>query len=260
MPRAEIITPSRKYGYADAEFRAQFPDNTLRKVGLALVKGYLRLFHHLEVDIKSLPQQGPAQILTFHGSYFDVAALMAADPYWPWTKFPARQDLFRKRFVGQMLKAWGAYPVNRDGNDRQILQQIQNLYDQGRTVCIAAQGTRTRTGRLGPMDETVVGLTILTARQGIPVYPTAEVGAYEALPPGRYFPTPHKIKVISGGQIDFGRYLHADRMGREERRNGFAKIMQDAIAALLPEANKPAPNTSAMWRKEDYVGNPNRSY
>lgn len=261
MLPTETITPSRKHGYADEEFRVRFPDNNPRRFGLALIRAYLGLIHGLEVNIDSLPQEGPAQILTFHGSYLDVPSLMAIDPYWPWTQFPVRQDLFGKPLVGRMLKAWGAYPVSRDGNDSLILRQMRKLYAQGRTLSIAPQGTRTRTGRLGPMDETVVRLTILTARQGIPVYPIAVIGAYEALPPGRILPIPRKIKVLSGGAIDFGQFLHAGgMMSREEQNIGIARIMQSSIAALLPERNRPEPGTPAMWRKEDYVGNPNRRY
>lgn len=253
------ITPSQKYGFQNRELREKFPNPILRAVTHALLNTYMRTYHQMTDEIGSLPNTGPALILTGHFSYLDTVALMVADPYWPWTKVPVRQDIFEKPVLGKILDVWGAYPVNRDGNDSAVLRQIRVLYDSGRTVCIAAQGTRSRTGRLGPMDDTVVGLTLLTARRGVPVYPIVEIGAYESLPASRWFDLPRKITVRSGPELNLSPFSDKSISG-EQQRLACAKYIQDSIADLLPERNKPALGTPPMWTKADYVKNPNRRY
>lgn len=256
MPEKSEITASQKGGYKNLQLREKFPNPLLRAVAHAVLNTYMRTYHQMTDEIDTLPNMGPALILTGHFSYLDTVALMVADPYWPWTKVPVRQDIFQKPFLGKVLDAWGAYPVNRDGNDSSVLRQIRGLYDSGRTVCIAAQGTRSRTGRLGPMDDTVVGLALLTARRGVPVFPIVEIGAYESLPNGRWLDLPHKITVRSGPQLDLSPFNERGMSGGL----ACAKYIQDAIADLLPQRNKPALGTPSMWTKADYVKNPNRKY
>lgn len=244
--------PAEINGKNNPLLRERYPDNLVHIIGRAFLTAWMLAYHRLDVQLDpETPRQGPVLFLSNHDSHTTTTTLMKADPYYPWTTVPVKSDLFQWRIIGDVLDSWGAIPVNRDGKDGEAAEKMLNLLSQGRTVCIAAEGTRSKDGRLQPMDSALVGLTIMTAKAGIPVVPLVEIGTYKALPAGSFIYRPSKIIVRGGEPLDLSPWT-SQRVTWEVRTE-VAKYMQSSLASLLPEDQKPGPGTKAIWRKSEYM-------
>lgn len=72
------------------------------------------------------------------------------------------------------------------------IQQLAEVLRQGGGLVIFPEGTRTRTGDVGPFKKT---FAILASELKVPVIPVHISGAYEAWPRTNYLPRPHKVSV-----------------------------------------------------------------
>lgn len=257
--RNRIIVPDEK-GHLSSRVNGQdypilrytYPDNWIHTLGRKLFGFYLRVWHDFSVQLDpTMPKEGPVLFLTNHDSHLTTIALMIADPYYPWTTVPVKSEFSRIPGVKQFLDAWKVKYVNRDGEDSKVARELLHILSEGRTVCIAAEGTRSRDGRLQPMDSSLVALTLIAAKRGYPVVPIGVLGTFDALPPGRWFPGPAHISVTAGKPMDLSQFV--SQKATAALKIEAAKYMQDQLAALLPPGQRPAPGTPAMWEKKDYL-------
>src|SRR3989344_5606528 len=180
--------------------------------------------------------EGASLALMAHFSNFDVA-LIAADKRYPRTIPVVKQELMNLLFIGRGLELWESIPVAREGADSGPLRKILRELRRGRSVCIAAEGTRNKSGHLGPLNNTLVRVAILASENGIPVFPVAAEGADLALPKGAFLPRFVPITVISGPNIDLSPW-HKQKLSDEELVKP-ATLIRKKIALLLPERNQP---------------------
>ena len=217
-----------------ADLQVATAPNTVRRESLSrrvfkrVMGWYMRTWHHLRVDgMEHLPPRGPALVLCNHTSLLDVPTLMAADPY-PDTIVVVKSSMFKLPLVRQVLDAWGAISVDRDGRDTSGVRALLSALRAGRMVAMAGEGTRSRTGRLQPINPVLAKLAVTS---GVPVIPLGIVGSFEALPRGALFPRRHPIYVRVGEPFTLPRGTSPTEA---------AQRIQDAIAALLPPERRPA--------------------
>jgi len=188
---------------------------------------YMRAFHQLELEnAENLPTQGPAMIMLNHASLLDVPALMVLDPY-PDTRTVVKASMFKIPIVSWVLRQWGAMPVEREGRDSTSVRAMLAHLRNGGVLAIAAEGRRTRRGRLETINPV---LARIAAGSNVPIVPVGISGSYEAMPPGAVLPRPHKILVRVGLPFRFDRGTDA--------ANAAARIRNE-IAALLPPEMQP---------------------
>ena len=217
------------------------PDRLVR----AAMSVYMRLYHRMEVDVHpEAPKEPPYIALTSHFSNLDTVALFVMDPYSPKTTTAVKASLFNVPFLGGLLRSRGMVPVSRDGRDVAPLRTLLRILRSKRGICLAAEGRRSRTGRLGPLNKVVVKLAARAARQGMPVFPIAVAGTYESMPAGTLWPRPRKIRVTLHRPIDLRRWK--DPGQSEQDIADLAKVLQDSIAELLPPDRRPAPDTPPL--------------
>lgn len=218
----------------------------LQRAARAVVGVYLRLYHRLDWRFSaSLPKQGPVIGLAAHFSMLDTVALMSVDPYHPLSTLVIKASLMRVPILRTFLAAWGVIPVERQGRDVSALRDIMDVViRQRRTVCIAPEGARSRTGHLGPMHPVLMRLVADLACKGVPVVPAVVLGAYEALPAGAWLPRPRRIRVVLGDPMDFSRWC--GKRIREAELEEIGRYVQDTLAAMLPPERRPVPGTPAV--------------
>src|SRR5581483_11655371 len=97
----------------------------------------------------------------------------------------------------------------------------------GGVVAVAAEGRRTRSGHLDPINPV---LARIAASANVPIMPVGLIGSYRALPPGAILPRPAKIIVRVGQPF---------RLPRGTDAEAAAQQIRGAIAALLPPEQQP---------------------
>ena len=151
---------------------------------------------------------------------------MVADPY-PDTATLVKQSMFNMPVISWFLKQWGAIPVERQGKDSTGVRRMLGVLRDGGVMAVAAEGTRTRSGHLGPINPV---LARIAAGADVPVLPVGIRGSYEALPPGARLPRPKKIVVRVGKPFRFDKGTDATVA---------AERIRAEIAALLPSHMQP---------------------
>jgi 1-acyl-sn-glycerol-3-phosphate acyltransferase len=202
-------------------------EDWVRAVVSAILRPYFAVWHQFAVTgHEHLPPGGPLLTLFNHASLLDPPALLLADPYPSVITF-AKASLFSVPFVGWFLRHMGAIPVERQGRDLASLRTAVQALREGKIVGAAAEGRRTRSGRLEAVNPVLARLA-MAAR--VPILPVGIVGTFAALPPGAVFPRRRPVAVHIGPTF------------RLEPRSSVAdaqRRIRDAIAALLPANQQP---------------------
>jgi 1-acyl-sn-glycerol-3-phosphate acyltransferase len=215
-----------------APAQSEATEPRFRRLVKHVLRLYLRFWHGLEFQgAEHIPPTGPVLALVNHNSVLDVLALVAVDPFAD-SMGVAKASLFKIPPLRWLLAKWSAIPVQRAGRDTTAIRKIMSALRAGRVVAIAAEGTRSRTGRLLPINQVLARIAV---RSGVPILPVGVIGSFDALPPGAIFPRRRKIIVRVGETFE----LPAG-MSDEEAQ----KRIYDAIAALLPPSHLPEDSSS----------------
>jgi 1-acyl-sn-glycerol-3-phosphate acyltransferase len=212
-----------------------------RRFTKAFVGTYMRRYHGLVLEgAENVPPHGPLLVLLNHASLLDVPALMVVDPY-PDTVTVVKASLFKVPLVRWFLKQWNAIPVERAGRDSSSVRTMLSVLRAGGVVTIAAEGRRTRSGRLEPINPV---LARIAATADVPILPVGIRGSFDALPPGARFP--RRIKIVVRAGVPF-------RIPRGTDVTTAAARIRREIAALLPPAMQPLdePQPAASHPRDD---------
>lgn len=127
-----------------------------------------------------VPDVLPAIIIANHQSMLDIFALSGFLPIrFSWI---AKNSLFRIPLLGSAMLRAGYIPIertNRENAHRSI--QIASHSLESHSVVIFPEGTRSRSGLIGPFKR---GASFLAAQTGAPIVPVTITGSWQCLPPG----------------------------------------------------------------------------
>jgi 1-acyl-sn-glycerol-3-phosphate acyltransferase len=189
----------------------------------------MRAWHQLELvgdGLEHLPPTGPVLVLVNHVSALDVVALLSIDP-WPRSAVIVKEGLYNVKLIRPLLRAWNAIPVARNQRDIVAVRALHKALRDGYAVAIAAEGTRSRTGRLLPINPV---LARMVTRMDVLFVPVGISGTFEALPPGKLFPRRRKVIIRVGIPFRLAPGTSADEAA--------ARIGAE-IAMLLPAEQRP---------------------
>jgi 1-acyl-sn-glycerol-3-phosphate acyltransferase len=211
----------------------------IRRIVKPILGLYLRPFHRVElVGAEHIPPHGPAIVVLNHASLLDVPTLMLLDPF-PNTSTVVKASMFKLPIIGWILHRWGAIPVEREGRDSTSVRRMFGVLRAGGVLAVAAEGRRTRSGRLEQINPVFARIAV---GADVPILPLGIAGSYAALPPGAIFPRPVKILVRVGPTFRLRRDMHAAEA---------AMRIQCAIAALLPPEMQPTDAVPSGAIEED---------
>ena len=175
------------------------------------------LFRPWAEGTANVPREGPAILASNHLSFSDH--FFGPLPLPRKVTFLAKAEYFTGRGVkGLASKAFfsglGQIPMDRSGgraSERALATGLRVLA-AGELLGIYPEGTRSPDGRLYRGH---TGVARLALESGAPVVPTAMVGTFELMPPGRLWPRLGVRPGVRFGQpLDFTRYsgLESDPM------------------------------------------------
>jgi 1-acyl-sn-glycerol-3-phosphate acyltransferase len=127
----------------------------------------------------NIPDSGHCVYVSNHASLFDIPVLMAGinDDL----RIMYKRELRRIPFFGWILASSPFIPIDRD-NPRNAMEGIERALagiQQGSSVIVFAEGTRSPDGTLGPFKR---GAFLLAARAQKPIIPVAIIGSSAILP------------------------------------------------------------------------------
>ncbi len=143
-----------------------------------------------------------------------------------------RKSLFDIPIVGLAFRLAKFVPVDRENRDAALgsVKQAVEYIREGYSFLVYPEGTRSPDGRLQRFKK---GSFVMAIEAGIPIVPVACAGAHRIMKKNSWLVQPGKVMVRFGKPIDASEYS-------VEQRDELARRVHDAVAAELPEDQKPA--------------------
>lgn len=155
---------------------------------------------------------GPVLVIANHASHLDTPSILRALPAGLRRRaaVAAAADYFyRWRFVGALMSlVLGTFPFSREGAVRASLVRCGELVDDGWSVIIYPEGTRSTSGAMAPYRS---GIGLLVEELGVPVVPVGLLGTHTLWSKGTRVPRRGPVTVRIGEPIDVA--PGADRAG-----------------------------------------------
>jgi len=145
----------------------------------------------------NVPRTGPVIVAGNHVSYLDPVAMGIGLPRA--LTYLAKKQLFDIPLLGPIIRACGAYPLDRDAGGVAAVRAALRVLKDGKCIGIFPEGTRNLSGAAQEKG----GAALLAALSGAPVIPAAIVGTKNAKRLG-------KITVVYGEPIVVTRQRKAD--------------------------------------------------
>jgi 1-acyl-sn-glycerol-3-phosphate acyltransferase len=152
--------------------------------------------------LSNIPREGGFILASNHMSYLDPILLGVSCPRV--LHFMAKEELFRNRIFGWILREVNAFPLKRASADLSAIKEAFRRVKKGRALLLFPEGARQTDGSLGPPES---GVGFLAAKLSVPVVPAFIAGTERVLPPGARFIRPHNISVSFGKQITVERRM-----------------------------------------------------
>ncbi|MGZ8955184.1 MAG: AMP-binding protein [Methylovulum sp.] len=153
-------------------------------------------------NLQNLPF--PALFIANHSSHVDTLAILRAMPESIRNKLcvaAAANYFFQNKIIANGLAlSINAFPFHREGSIRSSLEHCGEIIDNGWSLLIYPEGTRSTTGELLNFKP---GIGFLATGLGVPVIPIGIQGGRQVLPKGAMWPKRAHVKVSFGQAITF---------------------------------------------------------
>ena len=184
----------------------------LHRIGF---RGFMRTIYRVDVvGAENMPADGACILASNHESIFDPFIIAVATTRE--IRFMAKSELFGNGVLASVLRALGAFPVERGGGDHVAMSEAADLLRRGEVLGIFPQGTSKQLARR-PWHRGAARLALVT---GTPVVPVRMTGT-------RSFPLRTRVRIVVGEPIS----VEAERPTVAATRGLTERIQQAVLAA-----------------------------
>jgi 1-acyl-sn-glycerol-3-phosphate acyltransferase len=194
--------------------------------------------------------KGPVILVANHASHMDTPVILSALPrrLRKRTVVAAAADYFYKnRFVASAVSLiFNTVPIERHGGGgvSKSGSHLDKLLDQGWSVLLYPEGTRSRGGMPGPLRR---GAAVLAAAHHLTIVPIRVTGTAQAMPPGRLWPKrlrsmpmPKRHRI----EVSFGEPINA---------SGDANELMESVRGFFENGNGSATPYRSPYRQRTTV-------
>lgn len=200
----------------------------LYNMSKGLAKGCFSTFARWEVEGReAVPPRGRLLVVANHQSNADPPVLVASLPRRVW--FVAKRGVFHDPIVAALLRACGAYPLDRDGRDIGALRWILRALEREQVVALFPEGTRSPHAM---RPATTWGVAYVALKAQTTILPVGITGT-ERIPPIWRIPFPFcRIKVRIGQPFSLP---PVEGKLNDAILGSLTEMIMLRVAALLPE-------------------------
>ena len=192
--------------------------------------------------------KGPVILVANHASHMDTPVILSALPrkLRKRTVVAAAADYFyRNRLVASLVSLiFNTVPIERHGGGGGVSKNgshLDKLLDQGWSVLLYPEGTRSRGGGQGPLRR---GAAVLAAAHHLTIVPIRVTGTAQAMPPGRLWPRRLRDKPVPKRhriEVSFGEPITA---------NGDPTELMESVRGFFENGGAPTPYRSPYRSRE----------
>lgn len=135
-----------------------------------------------------------------HVNHLDHCTMYCATPHFKQGVELERH--FTYPVYGTFMRGRGTIPVNNDtaAGVRTLMRRMKQEYEQGHSLLVFPEGTRTLTGNLGELQP---GVFRVAMQLGAPIVPVTVTGMYRVMRKGSYLIRPgHEVTVYCDAPIE----------------------------------------------------------
>ena len=188
-------------------------------IGKGIVSCFLHLCFRIRVEgIENVPKGQNFVVCANHKSNLDPPALGTAMPIS--LRFMAKEELFKNKLFGALLRALGAFPIRRGKSDVGALRAAVKMIQSGESVGIFPEGGRSK--NKGQMRRGKSGAVLIALKAGVDILPVGICGEYKPF---------SKIIIRIGTPISMANY-HNEKIDGEELQRITDEELMPAIATL----------------------------
>ncbi|MDR0647792.1 MAG: 1-acyl-sn-glycerol-3-phosphate acyltransferase [Synergistaceae bacterium] len=184
------------------------------------------LYNGLEVEgLGGILPQTTYIVASNHASYIDPPLLGGVFP--GRLRYLAKDSLFENPVMRFLISNLGAIPVKREDSQRAgaVMKVVLERLAQGESFLLFPEGTRSKDGKLLPLEG---GAAYLSVKSGVPLLPVYISGSSDAMPPHSSFPRPVRLKVTFGAPL----FPDAAIAAEKQRRETLLTALDEALRSL----------------------------
>jgi 1-acyl-sn-glycerol-3-phosphate acyltransferase len=153
-------------------------------------------------------------------------------------RYMGKDSVWKHAASDWFFSSLGGFPVNRDGADREALNQTLDIVAGGEPVVMFPEGTR-RTGPTIDPEHLRDGVAYVASRAQIPIVPLGIGGSEKAMPPGAKYLRPTKMVLVVGDPMAPPPLKESGRVSRSGMRATTAEL-RTRLQALFDDAQRRA--------------------
>lgn len=176
----------------------------------------------------NVPKDGALIVAPNHVSHLDPPVTACA--IHRMLRFMAKEELFKAKGFGWLIRSVGAFPVRRGEGDTEAIRVAIDALEKGQAVLVFPEGSRGDGAHLQPVNR---GVAMLAKRTGAKVLPVGIVGTHKAWPKGQKKINRGRIVVAFGEPFTYEQT--AKGANERENRDLFGEELRARIAKICGE-------------------------